>query len=72
MIASAENIIKSCEQELTTLREIGTDTSHWWGGRTGSSARAAYLFDKMLAAESRLEALEKQNAELKKIFAKGG
>jgi hypothetical protein len=52
------------------LRGIGID-SHWWG-KTGSSARAAYLSDKMLAAEAKIEALERQNAELKKILSKGG
>lgn len=33
--------------------------------------RAAYLFDKMLAAEMKIEALEKQNLELKKVLLKG-
>lgn len=55
-----------------TLRAIGTDSSHWWGGKTGSSMRAVYLLDKMLAAESKVEALERRNEELKKVFAKGG
>jgi len=34
--------------------------------------RAVYLLDKMLAAESKVEALERRNEELKKVFAKGG
>jgi hypothetical protein len=48
------------------------DSGHWWGRRTGPSARADYLFDKMLAAEAKLEVADKQNTELKKILAKGG
>jgi hypothetical protein len=71
IISGAESTIKSCEQELATLKEIGMDRS-WWGGKTGSSARAAYLFDKVLAAVSKVEALEKQNSELKKMLSKGG
>ena len=70
MIAGAESTVQSCEQELATLRGIGID-SHWWG-KTGPSARAAYLSDKMLAAEAKIEALDRQNAELKKILSKGG
>jgi hypothetical protein len=62
--------VRACEQELNTLKEIGTE-SHWWGGRTASSTRAAYLFDKMLAAETKIELLERKNAELKKALAKG-
>jgi hypothetical protein len=72
VIASSESTVRACEQELTTLKEIGTESSHWWGGRTASSARAAYLFAKMLAAETKIEVLERKNVEMKKVLAKGG
>jgi len=72
IISSSEYTIKACEQEITTLKEIGTESSHWWGGRTASSMRATYLFEKMLVAETKIEALEKQNLELKRVLSKGG
>lgn len=72
MIASAESAIKACEQELLTLKEIGTDREHWWGGNSASSSRARYLLSKMQASAMKIEALEKRNAELKKVLAKGG
>jgi hypothetical protein len=69
VIAGAESAIKTCEQELLMLREIGIDST-WWGGRTASSARAAYLLEKMHVAEDKIEMLEKRNAELKKVLKK--
>jgi hypothetical protein len=48
----------------------------WWkfglGHRGATSLRGKYLFDKMLAAEKKIEVLEKKNLELKKVLAKGG
>jgi len=71
IIASSEATIKSCEQEIASVKEIGME-SHWWGlgGRSATSMRAAYLFDKMLTAETKIEALEKQNSELKRLLSK--
>ena len=54
------------------MKDIGAADSNWWGGRRASSERAAYLFSKMLAAERKIEALEKRNTELKKVLARGG
>ena len=54
------------------LKDIGVADSSWWGGRRASAERAAYLLNNMLAAERKIEALEKRNAELKKVLSKGG
>ncbi|EPQ58246.1 hypothetical protein GLOTRDRAFT_57027 [Gloeophyllum trabeum ATCC 11539] len=70
-LAGAEATIRACEEELTVLKQLGSDPNHWLEWRSASSARAAYLFKKMKAAETKIEALEKQNAELKKVLAKG-
>ncbi|KAJ6500400.1 RNA12 protein-domain-containing protein [Mycena sanguinolenta] len=72
VIAGAESTIKSCEQELLTLNEIGKDSQHWWGGNTGSSMRSRYLLSKMQASAMKIESLERRNSELKKVLAKGG
>ena len=71
VIASSESKIRVCEDELMRLKEIGADSS-WWGSKRASSERAAYLYSNMLAAERKIEVLEKRNAELKKILSKGG
>lgn len=72
VIVSSETKIKACEDELLRLKDIGGRDSSWWGGKRASSERAAYLFNNMLAAERKIEALEKRNTELKKILSKGG
>lgn len=71
-IASSESKIRACEDELMTLKDIGAADSTWWGGKRASSERAAYLFGKMLAAERKIEALEREITEMKKVLAKGG
>ncbi|KAF7357625.1 hypothetical protein MSAN_01359000 [Mycena sanguinolenta] len=72
MIAGEENTVKACEQELLSLKEIGRDFEHWWGGNAASSTRSRYLLTKMQAATMKIEALERKNIELKKVLAKGG
>ncbi|KAJ6547159.1 RNA12 protein-domain-containing protein [Mycena capillaripes] len=72
VIASAESTVKVCEQELLALKEIGTDSEHWWGGNSASSTRSRYLLSKMQASTLKIEALERRNSELKKVLAKGG
>ncbi|KAF8208542.1 exonuclease [Mycena galopus ATCC 62051] len=71
-IASEESTIKTCEQELLSLKEIGRDFEHWWSTNAASSARAKYLLSKMQASTMKIEALEKRNSELKKVLVKGG
>ncbi|KAJ8462169.1 hypothetical protein ONZ45_g18034 [Pleurotus djamor] len=80
LISSAEKTIQSCEEELRTLETIREQEARargwvdwafgWVLGSRACDMRAAYLFDKMGAAEKKLEGLEKKNAELKKVFAK--
>lgn len=72
VVSASESKIRECEQELQTLNDLGASDSNWWGGRRASSERAAYLFSKMLAAERKIEALDKRNTELKKVLARGG
>ncbi|KAJ7632265.1 RNA12 protein-domain-containing protein [Roridomyces roridus] len=72
LVASAESTIKSCEQELLSLREINKDNESWWhGAPVALSSRTRYLLSKMRAATIKIEGLERRNAELKKVLAKG-
>ncbi|KAK7023862.1 mitochondrial escape protein 2 [Favolaschia claudopus] len=73
IIASSESTIKSCEQELLSLKEINKDNQHWlWGGSTAAATRSRYLQSKMLSSSLKIETLERRNSELKKALAKGG
>ncbi|OCH95302.1 hypothetical protein OBBRIDRAFT_878653 [Obba rivulosa] len=71
VIASSETIVKACEAELLTLRDVENVEPSWLGGSV-ISRRASYLAKKMRAAQHKIEALEKQNADLKKILSRGG
>ena len=70
VIAANEAVVKACEDELMTLKEVEAGTSHWWGSRRAVSSRGEYLLRKMRTAGEKIEALEKQNAALKKTLAK--
>ncbi|KAI0818814.1 exonuclease [Irpex lacteus] len=70
IIASSETTVKACEDELMTLKEVEAGTSHWWGSRRAVTAREEYLLKKMRVAQEKIEALEKQNASLKKVLSK--
>ncbi|KAF7365492.1 Mitochondrial escape protein 2 [Mycena venus] len=72
LIAWEDSTVKACEQELLSLKEIGREYEHWWGGKTASSARSRYLLSKMHTSTMKIEALERQNSELKMVLAKGG
>jgi len=72
MIAAAESTVKACEQELLSLKEIGRDFDHWWGRNKASSTRSRYLLSKMHISAMQIEALERRNAELKKVLARDG
>ena len=63
-IASAEGIVKTCEDELLRLRELGSSRT--------ARRRENYVLDKMHAAQGKIETLEASNGELKKVLAKGG
>ncbi|KAL4065316.1 RNA12 protein-domain-containing protein [Scleroderma citrinum] len=73
LISGADNTIKSCEGELTTLQEI-TKGESWTqillGSSRASSERKKYLIKKMYTAQQKIQTLEKQNVELKRILAK--
>lgn len=74
LISGAENTIKACEAELTTLKEItGPDEFfQWlWKSKRASIERQKYLTKKMYEAQVRIQTLEKQNVDLKKTLAKG-
>ncbi|KAF7311650.1 hypothetical protein MKEN_01068400 [Mycena kentingensis (nom. inval.)] len=71
-ISSAESTIKSCEQELLSLKDLSA-SDHWlWGGSAATSARSKYLLSKMYAATVKIDKLERTNTELKRVLAKGG
>ncbi|KAI0079001.1 hypothetical protein K474DRAFT_1592893 [Panus rudis PR-1116 ss-1] len=72
LIAAAETTIKACEDELLALNNIDQGTSHWWGPSSAVKQRRDHLLKNMHAAESKIDTLEKQNAALKKVLAKGG
>ncbi|KAK0502922.1 RNA12 protein-domain-containing protein [Armillaria luteobubalina] len=71
VIATAEANIKAYEQELSTLKNMGADTSFWSNFSMSSvlSQRAKYLLSKAMTAQSKVETLEKQNVQLKKTLA---
>ena len=70
IIDASEKTVKDCEDELLKLKEIGLENG--WLGRTPSSERANYLYDKMMKAQRKIVQLERKNDELKKVLAKGG
>ncbi|SJL04426.1 uncharacterized protein ARMOST_07792 [Armillaria ostoyae] len=71
VIATAETNIKAYEQELSTLKDMGADTSFWYNFSSSSvlSQRARYLLNKAKTAQTKVETLEKQNSLLKKTLA---
>ena len=82
MIAKAETDIRSCETELTDLKNITTQGGDAAlgvseGGFLGlgkSSAireRAKWLLEKMGKSVDKLGCLEKDNAEMMKILGSG-
>ena len=65
--------MKSCESELATLQKIAkgeTWAQFLFSGRRSSGERKRYLAGKMYAAQQKIQALEKQNVELKRILAR--
>ncbi|KAH7927744.1 hypothetical protein BV22DRAFT_257665 [Leucogyrophana mollusca] len=73
LISNAENTIRSCEVELSTLKDLsGMERSSLLGGRKASSERKEHLFKKMSSAQMKVQALEKRNVELKKVLSRNG
>lgn len=58
--------MKSCEAEMSTLRELAGESST----RRAANARAKYVSAKMQAAQSKIEQLEYKNAALMKIITR--
>ncbi|CUA76051.1 Mitochondrial escape protein 2 [Rhizoctonia solani] len=72
LIATSVVTIKSCEDELTVLKNIGLDLgSSVLSGKGATGARASYLLEKMMQATLKVEQLEGENTKLKKVLAKG-
>ncbi|QRV90114.1 mitochondrial escape protein 2 [Ceratobasidium sp. AG-Ba] len=72
LIATHVSTIKACEDELTTLKNIGLDLgSSVLGGKGATGARASYLLGKMMQSTLMVEQLEGENTKLKKVLAKG-
>jgi hypothetical protein len=75
LISSANSTITACEAELTTLKEITGNESFFqslWSSRRATTERKKYLLKKMYSAAVKMQTLEKQNAELRRVLAKGG
>lgn len=70
MIATSESTIKSCEQELLTLKDVDAGTADWMGSRTAVLHRMNYLLKKMRLAGDKIEILEKENVRLRKVLTK--
>jgi hypothetical protein len=80
VIASSDNTIKSCETELSTLKEItadggddklGVNGSSWLGVGKHSAIkdRARWLLEKMGKNVDKLGKLEKENEEMMKVLS---
>lgn len=70
VIASAEMTVRACEDELLTLKDVDAGTASWWGSKRAVEMRANHLLRKMRAAQDKVEALERQNVQLKKVLVK--
>ncbi|KAG2158089.1 RNA12 protein-domain-containing protein [Suillus bovinus] len=71
-ISSAESTLRACESELSTLQDISKmERSFWWFRRRTTSERKEYLLKKMRSAQTKIQTLEKQNVELKRVLVKG-
>jgi len=82
VIASADNNIKACEAELSTLKEItadggddklGVNGSSWlgMGKHSAIKERAKWLLEKMGKNVEKLGKLEKENEDMLKVLSDG-
>jgi hypothetical protein len=82
VIASADNNIKACEAELSTLKEItadggddklGVNGSSWlgMGKHSAIKERAKWLLEKMGKNVDKLGKLERENEEMLKVLSDG-
>lgn len=70
VIASSEATVKACENELLTLKDVDAGTANWWGSKRAVEMRANFLLKRMRAAQEKIETLDRQNVQLKKVLAK--
>lgn len=70
LLEAANSTVKSCEEELLSLKGVEALTMTWWGSRSAVTQRVEYLLKNMKSAEMKIDDLEKQNAKLKKILSK--
>lgn len=72
LVATSVSTIKSCEDELSVLKDIGLDLgTSVLGGKGATGARANYLLEKMMQATLKVEQSEAEISRLKKVLAKG-
>lgn len=75
VIASAEKEVQQCEEELLRLKEIGFETGKenkkWLGKerKGGVEARTEWVLEKMRVAVGKVEGLERENEEVKKVLS---
>ncbi|KAK7693179.1 hypothetical protein QCA50_002745 [Cerrena zonata] len=70
LLASAESVVKTCEDELVALNNIDAGTSTWWGPNRAVKQRREHVLKNLHAAGVKIENLEKQNIALKKLLSK--
>ncbi|KAF8626167.1 hypothetical protein AX15_005055 [Amanita polypyramis BW_CC] len=73
LISSCEKTIRSCEDELVSIKQVmGTESSGWFSSRDrGLRSRVQYVASKLQSAQKKLEALENVNRELRKTLVGG-
>lgn len=62
--------MKLCEDELIALNNIDAGTSTWWGPNHAVKQRREHVLKNLHIAEMKIENLEKQNINLKKVLSK--
>jgi hypothetical protein len=67
MIAAEEATVKACEEELLKLKEIPNNN---WITTSPTQVRAEYLYRKMMPSVRKIQQLEHDNSELKKLIVK--
>ena len=73
IVSSSEATIRSCEDELITLRALDENGGWGWFWRHNStSSRVRHLLKKIEAAEKKVEIAEKKNSESRKVLTSRG
>ncbi|KIK95027.1 hypothetical protein PAXRUDRAFT_780258 [Paxillus rubicundulus Ve08.2h10] len=75
LISNENSTITACEAEFIMLQEITSNESLFqslWSSRRSITERKKHLLKKMYSAAVKMQTLEKQNVELRRVLAKGG